>query len=194
MEYREYEEIKKKLKKELDDFRYEHTIGVAYTAAAMAMAHGIDMDKAYLAGLLHDCAKCIPDDKKIKKCIKHDIAISEVEMNNPYLLHSKLGAYIAEKKYGVTDEEILTAITFHTTGNCEMSPLSQIIFIADYIEPLRNKAEHLDVIRKEAYRNLDRCTYMVLKNMLAYLGSNNSSIDETTVKAYNYYKELVNED
>ena len=133
------EKIQTKLKKEIDEHRFEHTIGVMYTAASMAMAHGYDLHKAQVAGLLHDCAKCIPNDKKLKLCRKNNIQMSDVEQSNPILLHGKLGAFVAQKKYDVKDKEILSAITFHTTGKPEMSVLDKIIFIADYIEPLQTE-------------------------------------------------------
>ena len=91
----------KKLKKHLDEERYVHTLGVMYTAAALAMAHGCDLEKAQTAGLLHDCAKCIPNEKKLKLCEKKNFPVSEIEEKAPFLLHSKLGVYIARKKYEV---------------------------------------------------------------------------------------------
>lgn len=113
--------MQRKLKKELDDDRYRHTLGVMYISAALAMRYGDDLEKAQVAGLLHDCAKCIPNEKKIKLCEKHQIPISRVEQGAPFLLHSKLGAYLAEFKYDVKDEEILQAIVWHTTGKPEMT-------------------------------------------------------------------------
>ena len=80
----------KKLKKHLDEERYVHTLGVMYTAAALAMAHGCDLEKAQTAGLLHDCAKSIPNEKKLKLCEKKNIPVSEIEEKAPFLLHSKL--------------------------------------------------------------------------------------------------------
>lgn len=87
--------INKKLQKKLDKERYEHTIGVMYTASALAMCHNANVEQALLAGLLHDCAKCIPNDKKIKLCRKYRLEVSDVERSNPSLLHAKLGAYLA---------------------------------------------------------------------------------------------------
>lgn len=85
----ELTEIRKKLKKELDKDRYEHTKGVMYTAGCLAMAYEYPIEKAMLAGLLHDCAKCIPNDEKISICRENHVIISNVELENPYLLHAK---------------------------------------------------------------------------------------------------------
>ena len=103
-------EIEKKLKKELDKERYAHTIGVMYTAASLAMAHQCNLGQAMYAGLLHDCAKCISNHDKLKLCKKHNIPISISEKRSPFLLHAKLGAYFAKKRYKVEDGEILHAI------------------------------------------------------------------------------------
>jgi predicted HD superfamily hydrolase involved in NAD metabolism len=170
--------------------RYQHTLGVLYTAASLAMAHGCSLDRAEAAGLLHDCAKKIPDEKKLRMCDKNGIEITECERRNPYLLHTKLGAWIAENEFGVRDEEVLDAIRYHTTGRPEMTMLEQIIFIADYIEPHRDKAMHLDEVRRTAFRDLDECCYMILRDTLNYLNSRSGEIDVMTEQAYDYYKEI----
>ena len=115
-----------------DNMRYQHTLGVANTSACLAMCHGADMNKAYIAGLLHDCAKCVPDDVKIAECEQFGLPISDIEFESPYLLHSKLGAYYAAHKYNVEDDEICSAIQWHTTGKPAMTLLEKIVFIADY--------------------------------------------------------------
>ena len=102
--------IRKAMEKELDPKRYEHTLGVAYTAASLAMRYGADLNSALIAGMLHDCAKCLSNEKKISICKKHDIPINPAEEKNPFLLHAKVGSYLASKKYGVTDPDILNAI------------------------------------------------------------------------------------
>ena len=97
------DKMRKKVKKYLDKDRYIHTLGVMYTAGALAMRWGADLDQALIAGLLHDCAKCIPNDKKIRMCRKNGITVSPAEEANPSLLHAKLGAYLAAKKYHIRD-------------------------------------------------------------------------------------------
>ena len=121
------------LKKELDEDRYQHTLGVMYTSASMAMRYGADVTQALLAGLLHDCAKCIPGDKKIHLCEKYGLPVSDVEYENPGLLHARLGAYLAEKKYHIHDQEIIHAISSHTTGRPGMSLLEKIVYIAVHL-------------------------------------------------------------
>ena len=186
----DFQKIEKKLSKYLDEDRMAHTIGVSFTSAALAMAHGYDISDAQLAGLLHDCAKCIPNKKKLKLCSQHKVPVSDFEQEHPFLLHAKLGAYIAREKYDVRNEEILSAITYHTTGKPAMSPLEKIIYIADYIEPMRDKAANLPKIRKLAFEDLDECMYEILKDTLIYLEENPRDIDSTTKDAFLYYKDL----
>lgn len=187
------EKMTKVLKKDLDAERFRHTIGVMYTSTCLAMAYGEDMQKAQVAGLLHDCAKCIPNKKKVKMCKKHHIKMNSFEMRSPFLLHSKLGAFLAQKKYQVADREILSAIIYHTTGKPKMTVLEKIIYIADYIEPMRYKAQHLARIRALAFQDLDECMYEILKDTLAYLEGNPGEIDTATKEAYNYYEQLHKE-
>ena len=144
------------LSEELDKKRYAHTLGVAYTAVSLAMAHGTDMYNAYLAGLLHDNAKCISSEKKRKLCKKYDIVLNEAEDKNPDLLHAKLGAIRAREKYHVEDRAVLEAIKYHTTGKPAMTELEKIIYIADYIEPNRKMLPGLPEIRTTAFRDLNR--------------------------------------
>ncbi len=187
----ELHEIRKKLKKELDKGRYEHTKGVMYTAGCLAMAHGYSVEKAMLAGLLHDCAKCIPNDEKIALCEKNHILIHPVEYESPYLLHAKLGAYLAEKTYGVSNPEILHAIKVHTTGEPDMNLLDKIIYIADYIEPGRDKAPNLQEVRQMAFQDLNVCMAQILRDTLMYLMSRGGSIDNTTRMTYEFYKQYL---
>lgn len=114
-------EIRKHLKKKLDAYRYEHTLGVEFTCQALAMRYGYDLDKADLAGLLHDSAKRFEDPVMLQKCLDRNIPVTAEEERDPSLLHAKLGAWMAEHKYGVDDPEIISAITCHTTGKPGMS-------------------------------------------------------------------------
>ena len=183
MEQYDLWKLDKKLQKEVDEDRYHHTLGVMFTAASMAMVWGEDLEKARVAGLLHDCAKCIPNKKKITMCEKNKIEITEFERNNPFLIHAKLGAFLAKDKYKVEDPEILSAITWHTTGKEDMTLLEKIIYIADYIEPARNKAPHLTRLRKLAFTDVDECMYEILKDSMAYLSENPKTMDPMTEQA-----------
>jgi predicted HD superfamily hydrolase involved in NAD metabolism len=183
--------IRRKLIAELDKERYEHTLGVMYTAASMAMCHGADVEQALLAGLLHDCAKCIPGENKIKMCEKYHLNVSEVERENPSLLHAKLGAFLAAKKYHIEDKEIINAIASHTTGHPHMTLLEKIIYIADYIEPGRPELANMEEVRHLAFRNIDECLYRILEDSLEYLNRLSKPIDPMTEKTYNYYKAVL---
>lgn len=190
MEY-DITKMKQLLRRKLDANRYEHTIGVAYTATSLAMRYGENIKKAEVAGLLHDCAKCVPDEKKLAKCVKHNINITDIEKERPYLLHAKLGALYAMKKYNVYDKDIINAILNHTTGCPDMNLLEKIVFVADYIEPGRDKAKNLDAIRKMAFEDIDMAVYTILRDTLDYLSNKPGKIDDMTQKAYEYYKKLI---
>lgn len=185
------DKIKKRVQEHLDKLRFEHTLGVMYTAGAMAMCYQADLEKALIAGLLHDCAKCLSSDKKIKLCERYNLTISDSERKNPGLLHAKLGAYLAFSKYDIEDKEIIDAITYHTTGRPEMTLLDKIIYIADYIEPNRTEAPNLPEVRKLAFTDIDECMYLILKDSLAYLQTKNEAIDPRTEHTYLYYKEAL---
>ena len=183
--------IKKNLSKKLTPSRYEHTLGVAYTSAALAMRYGYDMDKAFMAGLLHDCAKYLSGERLLEKCSKYNIAVTDAERIQPDLLHAKVGAYFAEYRHGVADSEICHAICCHTTGCPDMNLLDMIVYVADYIEPDRDKAPRLPYYRELAFKDIKQCTYEILESTIEYVKSKNGTIDDTTVKAYESLKEKM---
>ena len=172
----------------LGEDRYEHTLGVAYTAANLAGIYGVDKDKAIRAGMLHDCAKCYDAEEVLYLCKKYDIKITDVERRNPTaLLHGKVGAKLAADEYGEKDEAVLAAIECHTTGKPDMNMLEKIIFVADYIEPSRDKAPNLNEIRKLAFNDIDKCLVKILQDTLEYLIYKGSEIDPATKRTLEYY-------
>lgn len=183
--------LQNKMRKILESKRFEHTLGVAYTAANLAFVYGCDEKKALIAGLLHDSAKCLSHQKRLSVCKKNGIEISKVEAQNPVLLHAKVGAFFAREKYGIKDSEILDAILYHTTGRPDMGLLEKIIYVADFIEPHRKKLPRLNEIRKTAFEDLDMAIYMILENSLSYLEKGNSKIDLKTKETYDFYKNIV---
>ncbi|MBP3199556.1 MAG: bis(5'-nucleosyl)-tetraphosphatase (symmetrical) YqeK [Butyrivibrio sp.] len=182
------QKLRKELEKQLKPDRFDHTLGVAYTASSMAMLYGADVQKALIAGMLHDCAKCMSHEEQVKICEKNKIDISEVERRNHSLLHAKVGMYLARTKYDIYDTEILNAIRWHTTGRENMSLLEKIVYIADFIEPNRKALDDMDIIRKEAFTDLDLCLAHILHNSVIYLKTIGKECDEATMDAYNYYK------
>ena len=121
-------DLKRDLKKNMDESRYEHTLGVMYTAGALAMRYECDLDKALLAGLMHDCAKCMPNAKKLKVAEKHGLEITEIEQKNPFMLHAKVGALLAEKKYDIEDRLLFI---FHLSSFLSGFQVYLLFFLSD---------------------------------------------------------------
>ena len=184
-----WKKLRKQIRKAQTSKRYEHTLGVEYTAAALAMRYGADMEEAQLAGLLHDCAKCLSNDQLLEFCEKHNITVTAPERESPFLLHGKVGGYLAEKKYKVKNPDIISAIVCHTTGKPNMTLLEKIVFIADYIEPGRKRAAGLAEIRKLAFSDLDAALMQILGNTLDYLRESDYSIDPHTEETWKYYRD-----
>ncbi|WP_418747824.1 bis(5'-nucleosyl)-tetraphosphatase (symmetrical) YqeK [Frisingicoccus sp.] len=185
------EDIQNKLRKNLKGSRFIHTLGVEYTSVCLAMKYEEDLEKAELAGLLHDCAKELPEKKMIKICRNHGEKISKMEFEQPFLLHGKAGACIAKDKFGIEDEVILNAIRYHTTGRPAMTLLEKIVFVADYIEPNRKKADRLPELRRLAFENLDETVLQILEQTLDYLEKTGKQIDRHTMITRDYYKKLL---
>ena len=183
------QKLRKQLEKELKPDRFEHTMGVAYTASSMAFLYGADVQKALIAGFLHDCAKSMSHEEQVKVCEKNNIEMTEVERKNHSLLHAKVGMFLAQRDYDIHDEDVLNAIRWHTTGRENMSLLEKIVYISDFIEPNRKPLENMTQIRKEAFTDIDRCLAHILHDSVVYLQTIGKETDDATMKAYQFYKE-----
>lgn len=196
------DEIMEAMRERLPHKRYIHTLGVAYLAASLAMAYGKNKEKSMVAGLLHDCAKCLPEDEILRQCIKYKLPLSEIEKKLPYLLHGKLGAWYAEHEFGIEDEKILNAIRYHTTGRAEMTFIEKNIYLSDYIEIGRKQptTPALDEIRRIAFQDIDLAVYYTAKNTVDYLleseqksGATDTQVDDTSLETMNFYERKLKE-
>ena len=163
------EQIKKELKNMLSEKRYIHSIGVMEMASKLAKIYNVDIEMAQIAGLLHDNAKEMTDEEMLQYVKENNIKISETEKNSIQLLHGKIGADIARKKYGVS-EQIAKAIEYHTTTNPNMDTLAKIIYVSDKIE-LNRKTEKYDIEaeRKLAKENLNKAMLLIINDVTKYL-------------------------
>ncbi len=187
------DDINKKLLAVLTPKRFKHTRGVAQEAVRLAKRYGADTEKAYIAGLLHDCAKCYTDKEKIALCEKYNVPLDDILFKQPDLVHSFLGAALAKAEYGIEDEDIINAIAYHTTGRKDMSLLEKIIYIADYIEPNREAFDGLEEIRKLAYEDIDKAVEFSLENTIGYNVNKKRIIHPLSMEALEYYREGNNE-
>ena len=189
----DYTEILKWLKENLNEERYFHTLGTAECAKGLAEKYNLDCEKAYLAGLLHDCAKCFPNEKLLD-IIHKNLDVEECEMLNYKTLHAPVSAYIAQKEFNVTDREILSAIRWHTLGKLEMSDFEKIIFLADKIEPNTRDKEYSDKIRLllDEENGLNKALLKCYKETIKSLVKRDLKICMITIEIYNKLEDLVN--
>lgn len=187
------DEILKWLKNNLSEERYVHTLGTAECARELAKNYNLNEEKAYVAGLLHDCAKCFTTEKLLE-IIHENLEVEESEMLNYKTLHAPVSAYIAEKEFGVTDKEILSAIRWHTLGKMNMTDFEKIIFIADKIEPNTRDKEHSEEIKKllKEDNGLNKALLKLYKSTLKSLVKRDLKICVLTVEIYNHLQDLVN--
>lgn len=180
--------IRARLKNILNEHRYIHSLGVAYTAASMAIYYDYDVQKAFLTGLLHDCGKYMKGKEYIDYAEAHDLPVTKSERESTELLHSKVGAYIARYEYKIDDEDILNAILFHTTGRPDMTLLEQIIYLADVIEPSRRDIPNLELYRKTAFEDLNKAIVMVTDGCIEHVRNQGFTLDPATVETNAFYK------
>ncbi len=186
------EECKKWLKENLSDERYRHSLGTAQCALDLAEKYGLDKEKAYFCGLIHDCAKCLPKED-LKSMISACEDLCEGELINPKTYHAPAGAILAEKYFCVKDKEILSAIRWHTLGKKDMEIFEKIIFLADKIESETRPEEWTKPI-KEALNEengLNKALLICYKNTIKSLIDRDLKICKITVDIYNNLLEMV---
>ncbi len=174
-----------KLKADIGIKRFEHSLRVMETSIKLANRYNFSVEKAAIAGLLHDCGKLKGETNLLKVSSDFGIILDSMTKCNSELIHSILGAAIAEKEYGIKDQEILRAIRYHTTGRENMSLLEKIVYIADLIEPGRS-FEGVDKLRRLALEDLDKCLLYSLDNTLKFLIEKKKLIHIDSIKARNY--------
>ena len=187
-----YTKIQEWLKENLNEKRYIHTLGTANCAKELAKQFGLNQDKAYLAGLLHDCAKCFSNEKLLDIIHQH-LDVEECEMLNYKTLHAPVSAYIAETKFNITDKEIISAIRWHTLGKLNMTDFEKIIFIADKIEPNTRDKEYSDKIRELLSQDngLNKALLKCYKETIKSLVKRDLKICLLTIEIYNKLQDLV---
>lgn len=180
------------LKGNLDEERLLHSLGSAECAAELAKKFGLDEKKAYVAGLLHDCAKCL--DKEKMQELSREINLDDCERDNAKVVHAPVSAYLAENEFGIKDKEILSAIRLHTVGKLNMSLFEKIVYLADKIEPntrdLDFRAKIMlflsdDKSRLELENGLNRALFLCYKETIKSLVTRGLKICQITIDVYN---------
>ncbi len=151
----------------LSDKRYVHTLRVAETVERLAKLHGLDPERARLAGLLHDTARELGKEELLRVAEEEGLPVGDFEHERPILLHGPVAAELSKKDLGVEDAELREAIRVHTTGEPGMGPLALALFVADKIEPGRDQPGVED-LRELALESLKRAAWAALKDSISH--------------------------
>lgn len=173
------------LPKWVPEERLAHVWGVHATALTLAERFGVDPEQAAVAALLHDIAKAWSGADLLRAAADFGILVDIVEQQQPGLLHGPVGAELARREFGVTDESVLQAIRLHTTGDRDMTALDQVIFLADLIEPGRS-FDGVDEVRRLAASDLPGAVLEALRLNLTYIMRQGWLIHVRSVAAYNW--------
>lgn len=179
--------IQRWLEENLSEERYIHSLGVMEAAEELAVMFGLNKEKAKIAGLLHDAAKCFPNEKLLEIIHKHIPEVQDCELLNYKTLHAPVSSWIAQQQFEINDKEILDAIRWHTLGKCEMSNFEKIIFLADKIEArtrdieFRNKC--LGVLKEE--NGLNKALFKCFEATIKSLVDRRLAICHMTIDVYN---------
>lgn len=182
-----------RLREALTDKRLLHSLLVADTARRLAERHGLDAAQCELAGLMHDCAKCMPLGTLQRIAREHRLLLDRETFANANLLHGPVGAVVAETDYGVNDPGILSAIRCHTTGRVGMLPLDMALFLADKIEPSRRSYPALETVRKLAQQSLVAATLSSMRSTQAYVARQNAAPHPSTQRVIRWLERLPSE-
>ncbi len=180
----EYHEILVILTKELRPARFRHSRDVSRTAVRLAECWDIDIEKARMAGILHDCARNLKGDELLSVAQSNGLELGDIEKLQPALVHAPLGAVLAQRRFGVADPEILQAICRHTTGAAHMSQLDKIIYLADCIEPGRNYPG-VEQPRELAEKNLDAAVLVAYDHSIRFVLDGGGLLHPNTIEGRN---------
>ena len=180
------------LKDKLDNKRFLHSLSVRDTAVAMAKYYGEDENKARIAGVVHDCAKNINGYELINIAKKHGYKINAIYEESPQLLHGLVGAIIARDTMEIKDKGIFNAIAYHTTGRKNMTLLEKIIYLADYVEPLR-KYPGVEELRELAFKDMDIALIKSFDITIKYVIDKGQMLHLNTIEGRNYLIKIVGE-
>lgn len=173
------------LKGNVDEERLLHSLGCAQCAAELAEMFCLDEKRAYIAGLLHDCAKCLDKDKM--QSLASELDLEEKEFANAKVIHAPVSAYIARTEFGVEDEEILSSIRWHTLGKMDMTTFEKIVFLADKIEPNTRDLDFRNRVMLFINENKDLNKAMLIcyKETIKSLVQRGLKICQATIDIYN---------
>jgi predicted HD superfamily hydrolase involved in NAD metabolism len=183
MVYMNREQVIEAVRSQMPEKRWLHTQGVMDTAVQLAKEFGAEPIKADLAAILHDYCKYWPIQEQAKIISEHDLPQDLLDYNKE-LWHSHAGAYIAQTKFGIDDEEILDAIRYHTSGREHMTLLDKVVCLADYIEPGRD-FPGVDKIRELSKTSLDQALIAGFDSTIGFLLSQGKLIYPLTITARN---------
>ena len=180
----EIEEIKEYLKNILSEKRYYHSLCVMEMCGELAKIYNVDIETAKKVGIAHDVAKEMPTDKKFEYMEQNNLEIDEIEKKYPTLLHAKIGADIAIKKFGFT-KEMGQAIEAHTTAKPNMSMLTKILYIADWVG-MDRKFEDTYYLRELAKKDIDKAILYSLDSIIKDKIDTKEEIHLDSILARNY--------
>lgn len=178
------------LKGNLDEERLLHSLGSAQTAAELAIKFNVDEKRAYIAGLMHDCAKCL-EKEKLLEIAQNIEGLKEDEKTNIKVIHAPVSAHLAQCEFGIDDEEILSSIRWHTLGKKDMTLFEKIVFLADKIEPNTRDMEFRDRImlfledENNLENGLNRALLICYKETIKSLVKRDLKICHDTIDIYN---------
>lgn len=176
----------KRLKEELGEERFKHSLRVMESASKLADHYGIDRDKAEVAALFHDCAKYADKSISADMVKKYKLEDNEELKNSVQLIHSFLGPHIAKDVYGIEDVEVLDAIKYHTTLRKKPTDMDKLVYLADLIEVGRD-FEGVEELREMAYEDMDATILKSLENTIFDLIRKKRYIGTDTLEARNFF-------
>lgn len=179
-------------KAHLSSRRYNHVMSVASYAVYLSSFHGIDAYTAYVGAIAHDCTKYLDDKAQLEYFKANNITLTESELESPKIWHQISGAHFAKHTLGIENEDILSAVRYHTTGRAGMSPLEKLVCLADSIEPTRDY-DGVENMREVAKVSLDKALLLSFERLIEYIKQRGLNMNTTTLEARDYLgKEIEN--
>lgn len=180
------------MRQAVSERRYSHCLRVAEQAADLARHWGLDEEKVRMAGLTHDVARDLSAEELAARALRYGVPVGPEEQSNPIILHAPVGAAILRQEWQITDQAVLTAVELHTVAAPGMDKFSQLLYLADIIEPNRKKWPEQARLRALCYQHLGRAMVEALEGNFRYLSGCGLFIHPRAMAAYEFFRHELN--
>jgi predicted HD superfamily hydrolase involved in NAD metabolism len=181
----DFERAREALRERQGDPAFDHGVRVAQTAGSLALIYGIAHDEAMLAGLLHDWDRELSGDELLVRAADLGVGVDDAQAGSPKLIHAQTAAAALRREFPELSDDVIDAVGAHTLGAVSMTPLAQVVYVADMIEPSRHYKGADDLREAVGTLSLDELFALAYQQTMMHLIRSRKPLHPQTAQIYN---------